>query len=493
MELQKQNIMLERVPLRIKSQAAAEGEISPPGSMPPIDYILSIDGRTTASAEALDNTILVDGAVNLGILYVCSAGLVHGFDSVAIFKHNIDMPGSKAGSRCEINPTVGTIEHKVIDGAVSVRAVVSIDCTQFQREDIPVVSQINDMPLEQKVIDFSSQTINNDIMELNIHEDVRLPRPIEKILGVGGHIRTQSVSKEGDQALIEGILRLSALYVAPDGTLMQTPLVLPFTHYADIDGDATALSAISRFLTLNASQVDEDIISIESNIEISLNSTIAQNYQALSDAYSIGADSIDCIQDQLMLNKNEHVDCRCSVRVNATVPSGLPDVDRVMVARFRPQINKSEAMDASINLEGTLHSSFIYLDRDGGLHGFDAQIPFECMGEAPSFNPDMEISVSAACELIHAGASGDEIPLQVALEISADGYYNDVISVIKSVDHSERAITTFGPMVYFPSKDETLWDVGKRFAISLDDLRELNPDIGEQTPKSVLLNLRKPD
>ena len=491
MDIIKQNIMLEYLPIRAHTQAAAEGEISPPGMMPPIENILSIDGRTTATAEALEDAVIVDGVVNLGILYVCSAGLVHGFDSVANFKHTIDMPGSKAGTSTDVIPTVGQIDYKVTPDGLSVHANVDIDCVQYQRYDVPVVASIAQMPLETKTVEFESESFESDVSELKVTEEARMPRPIEKILGVGGHIRTQSVSREANRAVIEGVLRLSVIYLAPDGTLVQTPIVIPFTQYSDLPEGTKSINASSKFSSLNASQVDEDIIAIEAMIETIVVSRVAQSYQALSDAYSMGNESIECYQDCLQLSRSEHADCRCSVRINAETPVGYPDVDRVLVARFRPQIDESIAQDASVAVNGVLHGSFIYLDRDGNIHGFDSVLPFECIGEAPGFSPDMEVFSSAACELIHAGAAGSEIPLQVALEISADGHYFEEITVVNSVDQTENIRDVFGPVVYFPDAYESLWDVGKKFAISLDDIRSLNPDIHDQTPHCVLLNLRR--
>jgi hypothetical protein len=44
---------------------------------------------------------------------------------------------------------------------------------------------------------------------------------------------------------------------------------------------------------------------------------------------------------------------------------------------------------------------------------------------------------------------------------------------------------------YYPSEDETLWDIGKQFGVSRDELIDKNDIIGDTVPRVLFIPLSK--
>lgn len=487
MEMVKQSITYACPAIKVSTTAMAEGEVSPPNTMPPINRILSIDGWTSATGQPEDDQLLMDGKVTLNILYVCDSGRVHGFESVAFFKHSVELPGCHSKMSCYVQPTIGEIQSRLIGGAVSVRCAVTLACECRDNAEIDAVASLQGA--QSRNITFKAYSNDNFVDEVNLREDIRLPRSADKLLGVSGYARIQNVVLEGSKAVVEGVMRVNILFCTPDGTLVQAPASLPLSHRMPLPEGVEKAIANVQTLNLTAALADEDVATVETQLSIMLEVEVGREFDILSDAYATDA-ILECVGQPILLCESKQINCRCTLRQTLEIPKNLPAADRVLIVQLRPGIENARPNAGTISLAGTMRCSIVYLCREGNLHSFEAAIPFECEGEAASLQPDMEVMVNVAGELVHAGASGMEIPLQSALDIALFVRHDREISVITSIQETDRTNEDQGIIAYFPDESESLWDIGKRFGICLEEMEELNPDI-RQNPGPVLLNLRK--
>ncbi len=486
MEMEKQTIQYARAAMKFNAQAIAEGELTPPASLPAIARVLTVDGRASASADAMDGRMLVEGSVTLSVLYICDEGKVHGFESIALFKHNIDVPGLSPEAKCRVWPCVGEIRHHLTGGALHIRSQIALECRADENAEIEAIERAHGA--ETRWVPFRANKKLQIKEESSVREDIRLPRSADRLLGVSGCGRVHNVSMESGKAVVDGVLRVTLTFCTPDGTLMQAPASLSFSDKASLPDNAGNPSAQLRILMLSAVLVDDDIATVDAQVEIILTAEVQKEHQMIGDAYSTKA-WIDCIRQRIPICRNKTIDSRCTLRQTLTIPGNLPPADRVLIAQLRPCVESATPLEGTLALAGTMRANIIYLDREGELHGFYGQAPFQCEGEAAGLKPQMDVSLDVSSELVHAGASGMEIQLQSALDVTIDAEQIEELTVVTDMAERDRESPPKGLLVYFPEEGEGMWAIGKRFGVGLDTLHELNPELGD-APRSIILNLK---
>ncbi len=485
MEIFKQNIAYECAPLRASSRALAEGTLSPPPGMPPMARILSIDGRAGGSGEAVEGKLMIDGAVTLSVLYLCEEGKSHGFESVALFKHAMDLSGAAAGMRVCVQCSVAELKHNLTPGGLEIRARILIDCSAYAHEELSAVSGAKAEGLEvlPVTVTIPSSEILSD--ELELRDEARLPRVADRLLCTNGFCRVQNLSMEGSGCTVSGMLRISVLFAAPDGTIVQAPFSMPFETRMDLPESAESAYGSVRLLGLECSLSGEDIVTVDARVELTIVAASTMECDLLADAYATGA-QLSCQAKALHMRRDRTVNCRGAMRLEAPLPEGQPEADRVLAVRMRPALHTATAGEGTLTLMGDLHASLIYLSREGNLHSFT------CDCDAPALASGMDVLPDCACELLHAGTSTGAIMLQCALDCAAMACSTSDISVVTDLTEEKRLGGIYGPVVYFPTEGEGLWQIGKRFGVPIHELRKLNPDLEKGIPPALLLNLRRP-
>lgn len=474
------------------SQAVAEGELSAPSALPPIAKVLMIDGRVSASSESGQDRLDVSGAVALSVLYICESGKVHGFESVALFKHSIEMDNVRSGMRSDVNPSVDAITHTFENGSLRVRAIINLECSASERAETAIVRRIDGSDIEMMTVRFNAGYTQVDSAEHTLREDARLPRPASKLLCVNGYARVQNVALEGNLARVTGMLRLSILFAALDGMPVQTPVALPFEHTFPLADGASSASGVAQILQLSAALMDEDVITVDAHLLIKLFTFVERSFDAVADAYST-KQPIVVNMSPILSQRSVSADLRCMVRTSLPLPEGMPAVDRVMLVVARPSVATATALNGLVKLDGTLQVSAVYMTREGEPYGFTGELPFSCEGDAPMIMEGMSLSIHAACEANGSAAAGNEIPLQCMIDAIAIATNSSSVNVVTGITAGKPAAAElYGPVIYFPMVDETMWDVGKRFAVPQTELTRLNPEAAAGSPgKAVLLNIRR--
>lgn len=488
----RESVNVERPVWVASTQAVAEGELSAPAALPPIAKVLMIDGRVSATSESGQDRLDVSGAVALSVLYICESGKVHGFESVALFKHSCEMDNVRPGMRSDVNPSVDSITHTFENGALRVRAIINLECSAAERAETTIVRRIDGSGIEMMTVRFKAGHTVAESCEHSLREDARLPRPASKLLACNGYVRVQNVAIEGSVARISGMLRMSVLFAALDGLPVQTPIAIPFEHTLPLKDGASSATAVAQIMQLSTALMDEDVITVDAQLMMKLFAFVEHSFDAVADAYSTKM-PIAVNTSPITSQQSVSADLRCMVRASLPLPEGMPAVDRVMLAVARPSVATATAQNGSVKLEGMLQVNVVYMNREGEPYGVSGELPFSCEGDAPSIMEGMSLSVHAACEANGSPSAGNEIPLQCMIDAYAIATASTSVNVVTGVSAGKPSATEmYGPVIYFPTPGETLWEVGKRFAVPQTELTRLNPEAGASSPgKAVLLNLRR--
>jgi hypothetical protein len=488
METQKVLINSETAPVVVTDRAEAKGVLSPPAGMPAIERVLSVTGSATANAKANHGAFSVSGQVTLLVLYQ-EGGRTHGFTSTADYSREIKAQDVTEGSLTNVHAAVGEIHYALEGGAVAVSATVLLCCLGSREESVYALTNLGPNA-EQLFTDIECRTFSQTTDELTLKDDLRLPRAASEILGCLAFCRVNGVSQQLGNASVNGQLHLDLLATGMDGSPEWLPFTLPFEATIPLESPADELSGDVMLTGVTAELIGDDTASVDASVTVRLLGGKKEMIRTLADAYST--------EYELHLERMTIRPCRMfcavtrgNVRLEAPLPMGYPNAERVIFASLRPVMGDCMARDGEMRASGTMYASVLYLCSKGDLHSFDCTLPFEAALSAPMLKEGMGLFAHADAECVHASGMQDTIVIQSMLDCSAVAWEAGSKTVIVDVGEGKRRGGLYGPVVYFPNKGETPWDVGRRFGVPLAELAKLNPGADKALPEAVLLNLRR--
>ena len=93
---------------------------------------------------------------------------------------------------------------------------------------------------------------------------------------------------------------------------------------------------------------------------------------------------------------------------------------------------------------------------------------------------------------VRGSGVGRSVQVEYLLETQARLFERQQIMLAVDMQETEPAQRENGIYVYMANEGETPWDVGKRYGVTMEQLREWNPDLGEMfaegTPVMILSN-----
>ena len=124
---------------------------------------------------------------------------------------------------------------------------------------------------------------------------------------------------------------------------------------------------------------------------------------------------------------------------------------------------------------------------DGGLlHSFTEDIPVQMTLEAP-YSPEARVTLN--CLSVQVAGGGRTPELQFVLEATAERYETRQLQLVSDVAAGGTPPPQAGILIYCADAGDTLWSVGKRFAVPLAALSEWNGALSEplQEGQQILL------
>ena len=147
----------------------------------------------------------------------------------------------------------------------------------------------------------------------------------------------------------------------------------------------------------------------------------------------------------------------------------------------RPTIEGVKMGEEGLEIEGIAVVSVIYLSQKETrpYEIIKKEIPFSYILENAAGGGEYQWKISAMveqCNSIILEEDKLEVKLVLALDILlADCWRNSWIKNIRIEPYTEEEMEeTPGILVYIPSKNEVLWDIGKKYGISQEAIRNLN-------------------
>ena len=181
--------------------------------------------------------------------------------------------------------------------------------------------------------------------------------------------------------------------------------------------------------------------------------------------------------------------------VNSTEQSGETDFDRVISTIATTIIENVTKENGRLIFEGKAEASLILGNGEGVFAGRNYTVPFRAEADAgktgDNFTYSAYSTVISAQSRIADGKTA--IDLEIAVSFITFNEYETLAATVSTVykDKPVYAPTHAAVTVYYPSKDEKLWGIAKKYNTTEDAIRRANGITGDFATGSMLIVPRR--
>lgn len=493
MKLVRGMLMAEKMAQVAGAQALVEGEISPPAMKQDIENILSVQANVLiSSSEVVEEKVLLEGSVSFFVVYMDAEGVIDGFESATSFRHGLDAELAKAGMQADVSANVVQTEYTQMDKTrINAKAVVSLNATLLEKMEVGSVENIadvNDVQMLKETINIPYVAARGRSL-FNIKEDVKLYQGMPLVSHIVGQTATATIKNsfmDMDKVAVEGEVKVNVLYMGVDEqmALQQAQYTLPFEHLLAMesqpgDGKALAKVDVGETYVQLAEQDGEQYFKIESMLTVFADVIKEQSADIIKDVYSPSVGMAPISEQVSMRTLLTNFGAKSNLRETVSLQMGMPMIGRTLMAFATPNILNSYASSDKVFIEGVMDTTVVYVTREDIIKSFQTQVPFMLDYDVAGANDDMSVEPNIVLENVFASGSGDEIELRYNIEGQIRVFYVDNQNIVSDIEEVEKEDIAGGITIYFADKDESVWDILKKFNTTIEALTKYNGAMSE--------------
>lgn len=388
-----------------------------------------------------------------------------------------------------INKVRGFIEagNLVFSSVVDVCALVI-----FTEETEYVSSMDDEFRKKEQTLKFLKTNFIEKI-RFNVNEETELsPRlpEINEILSVDASVNLKEAHISAGQLIFGGEITLQTVYNSLDEyePVVQISDKLDFSQLIDLkdvfnDEPYVTLDIEDINTNIRLNEQNEMRI-VQYNMELSGYAFAFEEItcNVISDAYSL-KQKVKC--DEKLLNYT-YVGKENLQQINKNISVKLPDgcnhISRVNSVSFNASIVDKEILDSKVILKCLGDAGIIYsASNSGETDGFNTSVEFELILDKTDFDNAKNILSNLTIGDMQAILiSGDKVEIRALFNVKSIPEFEINEKMIGDVIYSdEENFPEYGIIIYNIKKDDTLWEIAKKYGVDIDEILKLNNGLTE--------------
>lgn len=491
MELLKENLEITETKFKEKETTYSDSDVIVPDVKPDILKILQVDAVSCITSKELrDSHIKVSGIIKYNILYIPEndSSPIKSITSEATFSHSFDKKAIPENALFDAVSDIERVEFTLLNSRkLNIKTALAIKFTVFENKNVSIVSGTDAENTEAVY-----ETISTD--SLNIFEEYSFTMrdrfelsgeklPISELLKLDITISDSEAKSITGKAVIKGNFNLCALYIDTDGAINSIEGVFPFTEIAEIFEleEDTPCSIECRlndyeYTMSTDSDVESRIIDFDISTIAMISSVGTNQSKIMKDCFCPGYHT-DMVYDTLSFD-NIIVSDTNQYTVSETITSDkkLPQISSVYNIAVRPTITKTSVENNKLFIEGRLDAYVLYISDNPQIpvYSFKKDIPLQFALDVPNASSNSSAITDISCEHTDFNLNmANEVELKCTLSISYRLFEKKEMNVISDCTICEGGKES-GIVIYFVQPGDTLWQIAKRYSVSVSELAEQN-------------------
>lgn len=481
----KNNICVNKIVCKKKEVIILNEDIIVPDIKPDILNTISTSGNVCVyKKELLEEKIKIDGCVNLYLVYLADSddGRTRSINCNIDFSKNIEIKGCKPEIYLDSNVCVKNIECKVINGRkVNVKIIIEIQLILSVEEDINIIEDIKEIEDIQKLNKNISlnQSIGRGQTKIYAKDTISINDVdnLAEILSVDVNIINSDVKTSYNKVLVKADANLKIMYLTDDNRICNIESNIPVMGFIDIINVSDEHTCNIRYeiknIIIKPNNVEEHSIYIELEIEAICDTYVNKQIEIIQDLYSPSKDiKFKCKNIRTICDKHQ---VKGTLMVDEKIKvDEMNSGDKICDVKVIPQIESQNILQGRIVYSGKLELNILYLSSND-LNNKNIVLPFEFTLEDENINSnyDAEININILKQDFIV-LDDNTINAKIEMEFMPIVSKNMQMNIIDEIQVDERLEDNYSIVIYFVKKDETLWEIAKKFGSRVEDIVAVN-------------------
>lgn len=228
------------------------------------------------------------------------------------------------------------------------------------------------------------------------------------------------------------------------------------------------------------------MIGIELALELEMKLLCKEEAQVIADVYGVSCEVDTITQKSLMRKLHQDMYIEEKFTHNTRLEEAQPRPLQICHSDARLEIENCSFGEDEIVWKGTIQVRTLYLSEEGGgFHTLEDSVPFQMtrqvLGIQKCGKDFMEQSYSLQSQLkqLHVSLKdGNQIEWRGVIQIHMPLYDANQEEMLQEIEIGELDIQKLeklpGFAIYFVKKGDTLWQIGKKYYVSVEKIKEMN-------------------
>lgn len=498
MELIKRNIHMDRTRAEAVCQITLEDDMNIPENKPDVDAMNMEKGEVVIEeVKAGTDVVHVRGKLAFCILYRTmenGSGLV-ALEGKIPFEEKINLQGATTQDAVMVEGRVEDLNIGIINSRkLSIQSVVTLHAQieELYDEEVPIgihgeeTVEYRRMPMKLAQI----AICKNDIFRLK--EELSLPSNypnIFQILWSTISLRDVEFKVQNEKLALQGDVQIFILY---EGEGEERPVrcfetTLPLNGMLECYGCHEGMLPDIRY-SLGQQEItvrpdfdgEERNIGIELVMDIGIRIYEEEQVEILSDIYGVNKEVETITEDADLRRLLTRVTGKTKVADHVKSGCSIP-VLQLLHSEGQVSLDHQSVVESGILLQGCLTVKMMFITGDDSMPYVSSQVvlPYEYTLEVPGITPADMGKVRAEVEQLQVNMlDGEEVDVKAVLTFTTTVFQNIPMQLIERVNVSDidsaKLSSLPGMVIYMVQPGDNLWNIGKKYYVPVDTLRELN-------------------
>ncbi|MCC8102650.1 MAG: DUF3794 domain-containing protein [Clostridiales bacterium] len=523
MDLLMKNIHMCNQTKHATTQITLDEDLNVPDVRPDVDMIIQSQERVTLEhTRAEMGKLYLDGFMEVSILYMDATKerRIHRLDTKLPFDETFVMEGLEPGETARVRHETEDLNVSLINSRkLAVRALVSFDASVDEIYDLSAAVEVRQEETgkvllqlcekKQQLEYLQLEVQNKDILRLK--EDVQLPsnKPdIREILWDNVQFRGCRIRLAADKLTVQGNLFLFVLYRAEDEkeSLQWIEQTIPVEGELACAGAAPGLvpdieAALAGADLSTKEDIDGELrtFHLEGVLELNIRLYGTDTAELLADVYSPEKYLEPVTEEETYETLVVRNESKCKAQGKIRIQSAKPRILQICHCGGTVRIDQTRVeTGAGIKIEGALPVSILYISADDTIPFavLEGTIPFTHVAEAQGIDEGYRYTLTATLDQLSATmADSEEIEVRATIGLNLFAVRSGTVRCIHELHEKdytpEQLDTVPGLTGYIVQEGETLWDIGKAYLQTPQQIAEMNELSSEKVKKGDCLILMK--
>lgn len=473
--MNKQKIKVNNSVLYKSKTIEVRGDIIVPDVKPDIVNIINSNGNVYIyKKEITTSRVRVDGNLDTHIIYLADNGETRSIQTTLNFIETIEDGSITEEMFFDYELNIQKIETKILnERKISIVAVVELNGIFKKIDEVEIlenISEITDVEkLEENIKIKNLIGINNVKTTLKENISIDSNDEIAEILKTNINIINSETKISYNKILAKAEASIEIMYLTEDDRINMINSIFPVMSFIDLENvkEENECKVEYKIKNMLFTQNSKEQNSISVQIEFEVECEVFENKEikVIQDIYGLKND-IECKEKLVNVNICEEKEKDV---LNIEEKVFVEDINKIIDIDCFPKIVDRKTLNNIINYEGEIIINILYeVDNRRGLCSKEIKIPFTLKKEN---SQKIKLNITKK----EFSLSNENINLFLEMEITEIITQDKQIKLIEEINIKEKTDEEiYSMIVYFIKPEDTLWNIGKKFKVSIGNICKYN-------------------